>query len=444
MPGKVLVADDSGKIQKELAQLLREAGMEVVTVSNGEHAVRQLPTLKPDLVLADIFMPVRTGYEVCEYIKNNPDFADTVVLLLVSKMEPFDEKEAQRVGANGKIDKPFEDPAAVLDTIKQHVGKILGEKPPPPIEEFAAAFPAAGEEPETVPEAEPEPDIFATHAPPVQFDEGAAPMGFAEMVEEERPAEATVEAVPAETEDEMDLSGATVLTSAAELKRRIEEERIAREGEKEEEVPLAEVGEEVAPAEVEEEVFAGEVVPTEMPAELQETSIIEKPELAEAWEMTGPQPGAPEVPAVGGFDSQWSGGGEEAEAAVAEEEPAEVAEEEAAPVAEEEAAPAEAAAGPAYPPEEFAAAFAGAEGEVELAPAEEEEAPAEAVEEEPEVAAGLAEELAGAPPSGVDPAVVEEVVNQVLARLSPQVMETIAREIVRPLAEALLKEKLEE
>jgi CheY-like chemotaxis protein len=435
VPGRVLVADDSGKIQKELAQLLQEAGMEVVTVSNGEHAVRQLPTLKPDLVLADIFMPVRTGYEVCEYIKNNPDFADTTVLLLVSKMEPFDEKEAQRVGADGRIDKPFEDPAAVLETIKQHLGKILGEKPAPPIEEFAAAVPAAEEEPETVPEAEPEPDIFATHAPPVQFDEGAAPMGFAEMVEEEKPAEATVEAVPAETEDEMDLSQATVLTSAAELKRRIEEERIAREGEKvEEEVPPAEVEEEVAPAEVEEEVAAGEVVPTEMPAELQETSVIEKPELAEAWEMTGPQPGAPEVPAVGGFDSQWSGGGEEAEAAVAEEEPAKVA--------EEEAAPAEAAAGAAYPPEEFAAAFAGAEGEVELAPAEEEEAAP--VEEEPEVAAGLAEELAAAPPSGVDPAVVDEVVNQVLARLSPQVMETIAREIVRPLAEALLKEKLKE
>ena len=443
MPGKVLVADDSGRIQKELAQLLRDAGMEVATVSNGEHAVRQLPTLKPDLVLADIFMPVRTGYEVCEYIKNHPDFADTVVLLLVSKMEPFDEKEAQRVGADGKIDKPFEDLAAVLEIIKQHVGKILGEKPPPPIEEFAAAFPAAEEAPETAPEAEPEPEIFATRPPAVEFDKEAAPMGFTEMVEEEKPAEATVEPVPAETEDEMDLSGATILTSAAELKRRLEEERIAREGEKvEAEVPAAQVEKEVAPAAVEEEVIEAEVVPTEMPASLQETSIIERPELAEAWEMTGPQPGAPEVPVVGGFDSQWSGAGEEA--AVAEEEPAEVVEEEAAPVAEEEAAPAEAGAGPAYPPEEFAAAFAAAQGEVELAPAEE-EAPAAAVEGEPVVAAGLAEELAAAaPPSGVDPAVVEEIVNQVLARLSPQVMETIAREIVRPLAEALLKEKLKD
>jgi len=441
VPGKVLIADDSLKIQKELSQLLQRLGVEVTTVSNGEHAVRQLPTLKPDLVLADIFMPVRTGYEVCEYIKNHPDFADTVVLLLVSKMEPFDEKEAQRVGADGKIDKPFEDLAAVLEIIKQHVGKILGEKPPPPIEEFAAAFPAAAEAPETAPEAEPEPEIFATRPPAVEFDKEAAPMGFTEMVEEEKPAEATVEPVPAETEDEMDLSGATILTSAAELKRRLEEERIAREGEKvEAEVPAAQVEEEVAPAAVEEEVIEAEVVPTEMPASLQETSIIERPELAEAWEMTGPQPGAPEVPVVGGFDSQWSGG---EEAAVAEEEPAEVAEEEAAPVAEEEPTPAEAAAASAYPPEEFAAAFAAAQGEVELAPAEE-EAPAAAVEGEPVVAAGLAEELAAAPPSGVDPAVVEEIVNQVLARLSPQVMETIAREIVRPLAEALLKEKLKD
>jgi 3-hydroxyisobutyrate dehydrogenase-like beta-hydroxyacid dehydrogenase len=81
---------------------------------------------------------------------------------------------------------------------------------------------------------------------------------------------------------------------------------------------------------------------------------------------------------------------------------------------------------------------------VVLAPAEEEAPAPEAVEEEPVVAAGLAEELAAAPSTGLDPAVVDEVVNQVLARLSPQVMETIAREIVRPLAEALLKEKLKD
>src|SRR3990172_5300804 len=107
VPGKVLIADDSLKIQKELSQLLQRLGVEVTTVSNGEHPVRQLPNLNPDLVLADVFMPVRTGYEVCDYIKSREEFAHTAVLLLASKMEPYDEKEAMRVRADGKLEKPI-------------------------------------------------------------------------------------------------------------------------------------------------------------------------------------------------------------------------------------------------------------------------------------------------------------------------------------------------
>lgn len=510
MPGKVLIADDSLKIQKELATLLQEAGVEVATVSNGEHAVRQLPTVKPDLVLADIFMPVRTGYEVCEYIRNSPDFSQTAVLLLVSKMEPFDEKEAERVGANGKIEKPFADPQAVLATIQEHLGKIAAEKPPPPIDEFAEAVPAAGEEEPAgaVPEPEPEPEVFATAPEQVSFDEESTPMGFTDMeetpaeaeapaeeeeggfdlgqatmvtsadelrrrieeeraeaegpveeaevvgeafletVQEETPAEASVEAVEAEAEEAMDLSQATMLTSADELKKRIEAERAAQEGtatlEPAEIEEVAEEAAEPAAAEAEEEP---EVVPTqEEEWSATETAVIEKPELANAWEMTGPEPGAPEIAPAGGggWDSQWKvseGEGEEAGAAVEEAVPAAEAEEaavEEAPVEEAEAAPAEAAAG-GFAPGEFAAAFG---GETQVTPAEaEEEAPAP-VQEDAEVASELAEQLPGGAAAPVDPALVEEVVNQVLERLSPQVMETIAREIVRPLAEALLREKL--
>jgi len=177
--------------------------------------------------------------------------------------------------------------------------------------------------------------------------------------------------------------------------------------------------------------------------EMGETRIIEKPELAAAWEMTGPEPGAPPIPPAGGegWDSQWKGMSEEAPpAAVVEEAP---------PAAVEEVAGAPAASGArAYPAAEFAAAFGGpvtaAEGEVELAPAEiiEEATAAEAMARDEVVAAELHEALPGGAAAPMDPAVVEDVVNKVLERLSPQVMETIAREIVRPLAEALLREKL--
>ncbi len=458
MPGRVLIADDSGRIQKELAQLLQDAGFEVTTVSNGEHAVRKLPTFKPDLVLADIFMPVRTGYEVCQYIRQSADFAETPVLLLASKMEPYDEKEAQRVGASGRIEKPFENLQTVLATVQKHMANVVAAQPPPPIDEFAQAVPVAEEEsPEPVLGSE----MFTTRPEQVEFDEQNTPVGFTEMVEEEAPISAAIEEVPPDTQEAVDLSGATMLTTAAELRRRIEEERAAQ-----------------ALKEQDEALFREEILPTQQPSS-GEASLVEKPELAAAWEMTGPEPGAPEIKPAGGsgWDSQWAGEEAVEEATTFEEAPAQVFEgeppsafegetaaaeepvaadlfetvpEEPAAVVEEEPAPAamgaelaEVAESATYPPEQFAADFAAATGEPVAAPEEVSVEPVvEETIQEAEVAAGLAEELAAAPSTGLDPAVVEEVVNQVLARLSPQVMETIAREIVRPLAESLLREKL--
>lgn len=410
MPGKVLIADDSLKIQKELSQLVQGLGVEVTTVSNGEHAVRQLANLSPDLVLADIFMPVRTGYEVCEYIKTREEFAHTAVLLLASKMEPYDEKEALRVRADGKLEKPISGAEeAALATIKKHLGRVLAEKPAPPIDEFAAAVPEAAAE-----EAAPEPEVFATQPAPVSFDE-SAPMGFAEMVEAEpAPEEAAPALVEPEPEEKVDLSQSTMLTTADELRKRIAEAQA--------QAATSRVGE--------------------------ETVRIVKPQLAEAWEMTGPEPGAPEIPPAGGegWDSQWKGMSEEAPTATVEEEvPAAAVEEEVPAAAVEEEIPAEPVASRAYNPDEFAAAFGGTtEGEAALAPAEvEEEAPAEAgVVEDAVVAEELSATVGAEPRVAVDPVVVEEIVNQVLERLSPQVMEAVAREIVRPLAEALLRERL--
>ena len=413
MPGKVLIADDSLKIQKELSQLIQGLGVEVTTVSNGEHAVRQLANLSPDLVLADVFMPVRTGYEVCDYIKTREEFAHTAVLLLASKMEPYDEKEAMRVRADGKLEKPIAgSEEAALAMIKHHLGRVLAEKPAPPIDEFAAAVPQSEEA-----EPEPEQEVFATQPPPVSFDESGPPMGFAEMVEAEpAPAEATPAPVQMEPEDQVDLSQATMLTTADELKKRIAEAQAM--------ATSRGVGD--------------------------ETVRIVKPQLAEAWEMTGPEPGAPEIPPAGGegWDSQWKGMSEEASAATVEEEiPPAAVEEEIPAAAVEEEAPEEPVVGRPYNPDEFAAAFgATAEGEAALAPAEiEEEAPAEAaVVEDAVVAEELSAAVGAAPRVEVDPVVVEEVVNKVLERLSPQVMEAVAREIVRPLAEALLRERMRE
>ena len=63
---RILVADDNANIQKMVALAFEERGIQVISVGNGEAAVRRIPDVSPDLVLADIFMPVRNGYGVCE------------------------------------------------------------------------------------------------------------------------------------------------------------------------------------------------------------------------------------------------------------------------------------------------------------------------------------------------------------------------------------------
>ena len=103
----ILVADDSPTIQKRAQGILQGEGFEVETVSNGVAAIKKLPKLQPILVLADVSMPGKDGYEVCDYVKTSADFHHVPVLLVASDLEPYDEPRGAQVGADGIIKKPF-------------------------------------------------------------------------------------------------------------------------------------------------------------------------------------------------------------------------------------------------------------------------------------------------------------------------------------------------
>src|SRR5271165_3469750 len=135
---RILVADDNTNIQKMVALAFHDRGIDVTAVGNGEAAVRRLADLDPDLILADIFMPVRNGYEVCEWVKKDPKYSHIPVILLVGAFDPLDEKEARRVGADGILKKPFIPP----DPLIAMVTSILEKHSKLPVESVAVKQPA--------------------------------------------------------------------------------------------------------------------------------------------------------------------------------------------------------------------------------------------------------------------------------------------------------------
>ncbi len=142
---KILVADDNSNIQKMVGLALKDQGIDVVAVGNGEAAVRKISDIKPDLVLADVFMPVRNGYEVCQYVKGDAALAHIPVILLVGAFDPLDEQEAQRVGADGVLKKPFVPPDPLISMVKSalaRAGVSLGNEPVVvvPVKEEVPAF----------------------------------------------------------------------------------------------------------------------------------------------------------------------------------------------------------------------------------------------------------------------------------------------------------------
>lgn len=120
MAHKLLLADDSITIQKVVSLTFAEEDFEVICVGNGEIAIEKIGEIRPDVVLADIFMPRKTGYEVCEFVKRTPHLRHIPVILLVGTFEPFDKNEAARVGADAHVTKPFET-TSLIRLVRQSV-----------------------------------------------------------------------------------------------------------------------------------------------------------------------------------------------------------------------------------------------------------------------------------------------------------------------------------
>jgi CheY-like chemotaxis protein len=132
MSRTILVADDSPTIRKIVELTFTDTDIRVEVADSGSAALDRIGALQPDLVLADVFMPEPTGYDLCRTIKSSE--RPVPVVLLAGTFEPFDSEMARDCGADAHLVKPFES-----EVLLEKVRTLL--EPP--------AEPEAPEEPET-------------------------------------------------------------------------------------------------------------------------------------------------------------------------------------------------------------------------------------------------------------------------------------------------------
>ena len=110
MPAKtILVVDDSPTALKITSDTLHEQGFQVLAASDGEEALEIAARLLPDLIVLDIILPKKNGFQVCRQLKTEAATQDIKILMLSSKNQASDRFWGQKQGADAYITKPFED-----------------------------------------------------------------------------------------------------------------------------------------------------------------------------------------------------------------------------------------------------------------------------------------------------------------------------------------------
>ena len=141
MAAKLLLAEDSLTIQRVFEMTLRQSGISLTVVDNGEDAIRLAREISPDVVVADVSLPGKDGFEVAEELRS-PEAGGTVpVLILAGTLSPFDEERFKKCGANGVLFKPFESRELI-----EKVESLLRSREEP--------APAPGDEEQAPPSAE--------------------------------------------------------------------------------------------------------------------------------------------------------------------------------------------------------------------------------------------------------------------------------------------------
>jgi len=121
MTKSILVVEDEPNIVLSLQFLMKKAGFDVRAARDGEKALQAVEQRAPDMVLLDVMIPKRDGYDVCQTIRSNPEWSDIHIIMLTAKGRDVDREKGLALGANDYVTKPFS-----TRDLTEKVKEILG------------------------------------------------------------------------------------------------------------------------------------------------------------------------------------------------------------------------------------------------------------------------------------------------------------------------------
>src|SRR5215813_2998099 len=134
---KVYFIDDSATMREVIKIAFRRENIDVVTYHDAQTALAEIENAKPDIVITDVIMPDKDGYDVCQYIKTHPDLAKTPVVLMSGVVNRAVAEKAFAVKADELLRKPFQ-PQDLITRVK-HLLKPNGHPAPSPTAAASAA-----------------------------------------------------------------------------------------------------------------------------------------------------------------------------------------------------------------------------------------------------------------------------------------------------------------
>ncbi len=122
MPKRILIVDDEPNIVLSLEFLMKKNGYEVETATDGDQAIAAVEQQKPDLMLLDVMMPRKDGYQVCQLLRGREEFNDVRIVMLTAKGRDVEREKGLSLGADDYITKPF----STQDVVDK-VSELLGQ-----------------------------------------------------------------------------------------------------------------------------------------------------------------------------------------------------------------------------------------------------------------------------------------------------------------------------